>query len=134
MALNVPESMDKCLYFTNRNNEDVKLLAWVYRKECPKCKKDQMGKPVDPKTGRPKSRSLEYVCPSCGYTEEKAVHEESLTLEAIYTCPHCNKEGESTTIYKRKSYKGVQAYILECQHCKEIIPITKKLKKKKKKK
>jgi len=121
MALNVPESMDKCLYFTNRNNEDVKLLAWVYRKECPKCKKDQMGKPVDPKTGRPKSRSLEYVCPSCGYTEEKAVHEESLTLEAI-------------TIYKRKSYKGVQAYILECQHCKEIIPITKKLKKIKKKK
>ena len=136
MALTIPKSMDECLYFTNRNNEDGQLLAWVYRKECPKCKEDKMGKPVDPKTGKVKSRSKEYVCPQCGYQEEKAEHEESLTLEAKYTCPSCGKDGESTCVYKRKKYKGVDSYVIECQHCKEIIPVTKKLKaiKKKKKK
>ena len=134
MALTIPKSMDECLYFTNRNNEDGQLLAWVYRKVCPKCKKEKMGKPVDPKTGKVKSRSTEYVCPSCGYTEDKKEHEESLTLEAKYTCPKCNKEGESTCIYKRKKYKGVDSYVIECQHCKEIIPVTKKLKKIKEKK
>jgi len=126
--------MDKCLYFTNRSIGEGNLLAWVYRKECPKCKKAQMGKPVNEKTGRPKTRAKEYTCPGCGYTEEKVEHEESLTLEAKYTCPECGKEGESTTSYKRKSFKGVQSYIIECSHCGVVIPITKKLKKIKKKK
>lgn len=134
MALKIPESMEECLYFTNRNNEDGRLLAWVYKKDCPKCKKAKMGKPVDAKTGKVKIRAKEYVCPACKYTEPKPEHEESLTLEAQYTCPHCGKEGESTTVYKRKSFKGVKSYVIECQHCSEKIPITKKLKALKKKK
>ncbi|MBU0456559.1 MAG: hypothetical protein ABH824_05405 [Nanoarchaeota archaeon] len=131
MALKIPESMDECLYFTNRSLGDGHLLAWVYRKECPKCKKAKMGKPVE--KGKIKTRATEYVCPECGFTEEKIEHEESLILEAQYTCPKCGKEGESTAPYKRKAYKGVQAYIVECQHCGEIIPVTKKLKDIKKK-
>ncbi|MBT4651059.1 hypothetical protein HOC13_00900 [Candidatus Woesearchaeota archaeon] len=134
MKLIIPESMDDCLYFTNRANEDGQLLAWVYRKKCPKCGKAKMGKPVDPKTKKVKSRSTEYVCPECGHTEEKVEHEESLTLEAKYTCPECNKEGEGTTVYRRKRFKGVDAYLIECEHCGANIPITKKLKKIKKKK
>ena len=86
-----------------------------------------MGKPVE--KGKVKLRSDQYVCPSCSYTEEKVEHEESLTLEAAYTCPKCGKKGESTAPYQRKNYKGVQAYLVECQHCGEKIPLTKKLKK-----
>jgi predicted RNA-binding Zn-ribbon protein involved in translation (DUF1610 family) len=137
MALEVPESMDDCLYFTNRSvGENGQLLAWVYRKECPKCKKAKMGKPVNKKTGKVKSRAKEYVCPECGYIEEKEEHEESCQLQAQYTCPECGKEGESATPYKRKSYKGVQSFVVECSNCGAQIPITKKLKaiKKKKKK
>lgn len=122
--------MDECLYFTNRGH----ILAWVYRKLCPKCKKEKMGKPVDPKTGKVKVRSKEYSCPNCEFTEEKKEHEESLQLEATYTCPHCNKKGESTAPYKRKAYKGVQSFVVECQHCGEVMPLTKKLKDPKKKK
>lgn len=135
MALTIPESMESCLYFTNRSlDNDGHLLAWVYRKECPKCKKAKMGKPKDPKTGRPKTRAKEYVCPECGFTEEKVEHEESCTVEAKYTCPACSKEGEGSVPYKRKKYKGVLSYLIECQHCGEPIPITKKLKAIKKKK
>jgi predicted RNA-binding Zn-ribbon protein involved in translation (DUF1610 family) len=135
MALKVPESMEECLYFTNRSiGEKGNILAWVYRKECPKCKKAKMGKPVNPKTGRPKPRSLEYVCPGCGFTEEKAEHESTLTLEAQYTCPECGKDGEGSTPYVRKTFKGVKAFVIECEHCQAKIPVTKKLKEIKKKK
>lgn len=126
MSLKIPESMDECLYFTNRSIGDGQVLAWVYRKQCPKCKKAQMGKPVV--KGKVKSRATEYVCPSCGYTENKTAHEESLNLEATYTCPECGKEGESTAQYKRKTYKGVLSFVVECQHCQAKIPLTKKLK------
>lgn len=132
MSLKVPESMEECLYFTNRTiDEKGQILAWVYRKECPKCKKAQMGKPVV--KGKVKTRADYYECPECKYQEQKAEHEESLTLEAQYTCPHCGKEGEGTTAYTRKSFKGVQSYVLTCQHCGEKIPVTKKMKKIKKK-
>ena len=73
MALKIPSSMEECLYFTNRlldNNGSV--LAWVYRKICPKCRKAKMGKPVD--KGRIKMRADEYVCPACGYAEKKQEH------------------------------------------------------------
>ena len=135
MALKTPESMEECLYFTNRSiGENGNILAWVYRKECPKCKKDKMGKPINPKTGRAKPRSLEYVCPGCGYTEEKVEHEATLTLEAKYTCPECGKDGEGSTPYVRKTFKGVKAFVIECEHCQAQIPVTKKLKAIKKKK
>ncbi len=130
--MNLPKSMDECLYFTNRTiGEKGQVLAWVYRKDCPKCKKAQMGKPVE--KGKIKTRALIYVCPGCGFEEGKKVHEESLTLEAKYTCPECGKDGESSAPYKRKSYKGVQAFVVECEHCQEVIPLTKKLKDLKKK-
>ncbi len=135
MSLNVPNSMEECLYFTNRSiGENGQVMAWVYRKECPKCKGAKMGKPVDSKTGRAKTRAKEYTCPECGYTEEKVEHEESLIIEAKYTCPECDKEGESTGIYQRKTYQGVKSFLVECQHCGVKIPITKKLKDPKKKK
>ncbi|MDP3989871.1 MAG: hypothetical protein Q8Q01_01550 [archaeon] len=132
MALKVPTSMDECLYFSNRSIDDGNVLAWVYRKECPKCKKDKMGKPIE--KGKVKTRAIKYVCHSCGYEEEKKEHEESLTLEAKYTCPYCGKDGEGTTTYQRKSFKGAQAYLVDCEHCHQTIPITKKLKKLKVKK
>ena len=93
-----------------------------------------MGKPVDDSTGKVKIRSTAYVCPSCGFTEEKVPHEESLTLEAQYTCPECGKSGEATTPYKRKTYQGVPSYLIECKDCHAKIAITKKMKDPKKKK
>ena len=118
--------MDECIYFTNRSIGDGQITAWVYRKDCPKCKKAKMGKPVV--KGKVKTRAEEYECPACGYKEGKTEHEESLTLETKYTCPNCGKDGESTGQYKRKNYKGVQSYVVTCQHCQEVIPVTKKLK------
>lgn len=128
-----PESMEEIIYFTNRTLEEGKgkIKAWVYKKLCPKCQKAKMGKPVE--KGHVKIRAKEYVCPECGFTEEKEEHEESLTVETKYTCPECGKEGESTTPCKRKSFMGVKAYVVECQHCKVKIPVTKKMKKIKKK-
>lgn len=126
MALTPPKSMQECIYFTNRSSGAGSIKAWVYRKPCPKCKKATMGKPVD--KGKVKIRATEYVCPSCGFTEDKKAHEESLTLEAKFTCPSCKKEGEGTTQYKRKSFQGVPSYVVSCPHCAAKIPITKKLK------
>jgi predicted RNA-binding Zn-ribbon protein involved in translation (DUF1610 family) len=120
--MKMPDSMEECLYFTNRGY----VVAWVYRKVCPKCHKAKMGKPVE--KGKVKTRAKEYVCPNCGYTEEKEEHEASLQLEAKYTCPQCGKEGESTAPYKRKNYKGVPSYIVKCEHCNAEMPLTKKLK------
>jgi predicted RNA-binding Zn-ribbon protein involved in translation (DUF1610 family) len=127
MAFTLPTSMDNLLYFTNRADGDLKVKAWVDKKQCPKCKKALMGKPLDPKTKKIKVRSTEYSCPSCGHTEEKKAHEESLEIKAIYTCPACKKSGEGTTQYKRKTYQGVPSFVIDCQHCGNKIPLTKKL-------
>lgn len=130
IALKEPESMDEIIYFTRRTIGNGKVMAWVYKKECPKCHKSKMGKPVD--GGKVKIRAKEYVCPECGFTEEKQAHEESLQIEAKYTCPHCGKQGEGTTEYKRKSFEGVKAYVVICEHCGGKIGITKKMKEGKK--
>lgn len=128
MPLKEPQSMDELIYFTNRTLEGGKgkIKAWVYRKLCPKCGKAKMGKPIE--KGEVKTRAKEYKCPSCGFTEEKKQHEESLTLEAKYICPECGKEGESTTEYKLKNFMGVPSYVVECSNCKAKIPLTKKMK------
>jgi C4-type Zn-finger protein len=128
MALIQPKSTTELLYFSNRVDGNQRIKAWVYKKDCPSCKKAKMGKPLDPKTGKVKIRSTEYICPSCGYSEEKKKHEESCMLEASYTCGSCGKEGEGTTPYKRKTYMGVPSYIIECQHCGVKLAITKKMK------
>jgi transcription elongation factor Elf1 len=133
MTIKMPESMDECFYFTNRILEnDGSIIAWVYKPDCPKCKKAKMGKPVDPKTDKVKSRADVYVCKECGYEVEKAELDPTLKVEIQYKCPFCGNEGETTTEFKRKSYKGVQAYVFTCEKCGEKIGITKKMKKTKK--
>jgi len=127
MSVKEPNSMNEVIYFTRRSIGSGKVVAWVYKEDCSKCGKAKMGKPVV--KGKVKIRAKEYVCPSCGNSEPKEAHEESLTLEAKYTCPHCNKEGEGTCPYKLKSFKGAKSYIVECEHCNEKIPVTKKMKK-----
>lgn len=126
MPLKPPESLDECLYFTNRPIGNGHILAWVYRKECPQCHQAKMGKPL--KKGKIKTRADYYACPNCGYQEKKQEHEASLQLEARYTCPECGKDGESTASYQRKNYKGLPCYLVECQHCRAKLPLTKKLK------
>ncbi len=140
MALTLPNSMDECVYFTNRSLLDDagkpvgKIICWVPRMKCPKCKKDLMHKPVDAKTGKYKVRATEYVCPGCNFAEEKKTHEAKLSAHAQYTCVACHKQGEGTVPFARKTYQGVKAILFSCQHCKAALPVTKKLKELKKKK
>ena len=127
MPLKLPDSMDECIYFTRRNIDNGEITAWVYRKECPKCK-TRMGKPIK-KNGKVDKKASYYECPKCKYQEDNQAHEESLNLEIIYTCPHCQYKGEATTEHKRTSFHGVKAYVFECGKCNKKIGITKKLKK-----
>ena len=130
MPLRFPDSMDECLYFTRRSDDNSKIVAWVFKMQCPKCKKGLMEKPKDPKTGRPKIRATEYICNNCGYTEEKVAHQDKLVMNVQYVCPHCQNEGETTTQYKLKSFDGMKAYVIECSKCKKKIGVTKKMKEK----
>lgn len=127
VILQKPNSVKECVYFTRRTIGNGKVMAWVLRKECPKCKKAIMGKPRDEK-GSVKIRAKEYVCPECKYTEEKKTHEESLQCNMEYTCPKCGKQGETQVPFKRKKYMGVDALIVMCKDCGEKIPITRKMK------
>ena len=133
MALQEPESMDECLYFTNRTVDNGKIMAWVLRKQCPQCKQGSMGKALNEKTGKVNKKAEEYSCRNCHYTEDALTHEKSLMLSVKYTCPHCNVSGETTTDYQQKNFEGVKAYVFECNGCKKRIPITKKMKNPKKK-
>lgn len=127
--------MEKLVYFTRRKLEpNGKVFVWVNKELCPKCKKGLMAKPRNPKTGRPKIRATEYVCPECSYTIEKKEYEETLQACLIYTCPHCGKDGEAQVPFKRKTIQGVQTLRVPCQHCGGNIDVTKKMKEPKKKK
>ncbi|MFH1770789.1 MAG: hypothetical protein ABH828_04495 [archaeon] len=134
MSLTMPNSMDECVYFTRRVMDNGKIVAWVFKEDCPECGKAKMGKPLDEKTGKPKIRATEYVCPECGYSVPKQQYEDTLTCNIQYTCPVCKFEGEIQVPYKRKSFQGVKAIVFECEKCKEKIPITKKMAEPKKKK
>ncbi len=133
-----PTSMNELVYFTNRKIGDGNVVAWVYRKECPKCGKALMGKPKDEKTGKTKIRAKEYICPECGYKVDKEKYEETLTCEIKYTCPKCKHQGEIEVPFKRKKIQifdekkqkkvAVKAIIFECENCGEKIAITKKMK------
>ncbi|QQG39220.1 MAG: hypothetical protein HYS32_02085 [Candidatus Woesearchaeota archaeon] len=139
MAIKEPESMDDCVYFTNRLLLEGKghAKAWVYRKLCPKCSKSLMGKPLDAK-GKPKIRAEEYQCPSCKYTVNKEEYEDTLQAEIKYTCPYCQHNGEYIMSFKRKKVqfydeieekkKTVDALKFECEKCKKDIIIAKKMK------
>lgn len=128
MALREPKSMDELVYMTLRDMGSGTIRAWVYKGTCPSCKKGVMAKPRDAKTGRPKIRAQEYVCAECNHTEEKKAHEETLSCDVIYTCPHCGKSGETSVPYKRKKFKKVDAVVFTCNDCGEKIPIMKKMK------
>ena len=133
MALKQPASMDDCVYFTRRTvGPKGKIMAWVFREKCPKCKKGLMGKPKN-ETGGIKIRASEYVCPSCGHTVEKKAYEDTLTCNIIYTCTHCGKAGEAHVPYQRRTFEGVQAVVFDCDHCHKKLGVSKKMKEGKKK-
>ena len=127
MSLKSPGSMEECLYFTNRSIGEGYAKAWAYRKECPKCKKGRLWKPIK-KNGKIDKKSAYYECKECKYQESNEEVEKNLSLEIQYKCPHCNFEGETTAEYQRKSFEGVKSYTFQCQKCNKVIGITKKLK------
>jgi len=139
MVLQEPSSMEECVYFTNRvlpNNG--KIRAWVLREHCPKCKQGLMGKPLDPKTHRPKIRSDLYECPKCKYSAPIQEYEDTLTISILYTCPHCNNKDESRLPFKWKKGKILDTETgkertanlikFQCSKCKKELNITKKMK------
>lgn len=137
MALQKPESMDECVYFTSRDLEkDGKpkggITAWVFKQDCPKCSKAKMGKPKG-KDGKVKTRSTEYVCDACKNSVEKKEYEESLTANIDYECPECGNEGETQIPFIRKNINGVQTLRANCEKCNANLDITKKMKEPKKK-
>lgn len=132
MAIKEPESMDECLYFTNRTIGNGKIMAWVSRKECPQCHTGSMGKPIGEKTGKVMKKAEIYVCKECGYSEDMLKHEKDLAMSVKYTCPGCGFSGEAIIEYRLRSFEGVQAYVFDCATCKKRIGITKKMKKTKK--
>jgi DNA-directed RNA polymerase subunit RPC12/RpoP len=135
MTLKEPSEMEELVYYTRRKLGDCgKIICWVEKELCEKCGKGLMEKPKDPKTGRPKIRSTEYVCNHCDNNEEKVEYESKLEAKAKYTCPHCNKEGDAVGPYKRKTIAGVSTLRLQCQHCGGNLDVTKKMKEPKKKK
>ena len=132
MALKKTAGMDECIYFTNRTIGPGSAIAWVLRKECPKCKKDVLIKPST-KSGKPDKKSPIYVCKSCRYEEKNEDVENDLILNVEYRCPHCGSEGETTSEYKRNVFEGIPSYVFECQKCHKKVGLTKKLKEAKKK-
>ena len=132
MPLKKPSGVEECIYFTNRTIGSGMAMAWVFRKECPKCKNAIMGKPQK-KGGKFDKKADHYVCYSCGYKESNEQVENSLVLNVEYKCQYCGHEGEATSEYKRKTFEGVPSYVFECQKCRKKIGLTKKLKEGKKK-
>src|SRR3989344_494732 len=134
MALKKPNSMDECIYFTSRAIGDKGYaIDWVFKNDCPKCKKAQIGKPKNDKTGKVQIRAKIYICPNCKYSAEKQAYEETLTCNIEYTCPSCGKDGEIQLPFIRKKVEGVDTIKFDCQHCKGRILVTKKMKDIKKK-
>ena len=139
MSLKEPQSMDECVYFTNRElaNEGY-IKAWVFKEDCPECKKSKMGKPINPKTGKAKIRAKEYECVSCGHKEEKENYENTLTCNVKYKCPYCRNEDETQIPFLRKKVtrfneekgkrESVEGVIFNCSKCEKRIEITKKMK------
>jgi predicted RNA-binding Zn-ribbon protein involved in translation (DUF1610 family) len=138
MKVTQPESMDQLVYMTKRNVDGNSITAWVFRGNCPKCKKGVMGKPRDPKTGKVKIRAKEYVCPECEHIIEKVAYEESLSMHITYDCPHCSKSGECIVPFHRKKVRrldekknkkvSVEVVRFQCEHCGKDIDISKKMK------
>ncbi|HLD87292.1 MAG TPA: hypothetical protein VJB12_04465 [Candidatus Nanoarchaeia archaeon] len=127
MALQKPQSMDECFYFSNRVLGDGKVMAWAMRPLCTKCGKGLLGKPIK-KNGKPDKKAPGYECPLCKHPETDESLSTSMMVSVEYICPKCRHSGETTTPYKRVKFQGVAAFVFQCQKCNEKIPITKKLK------
>jgi len=133
-----PKSMTECVYFTNRIVGNGKLKAWVFREMCTQCKKGLMGKPVNPKTKKPKRTAKEYVCPECKFTVPEKEYENQLKLNVKYTCPSCNAQDEIQVPYLRKRILrfdeekkkkvAIESVRFQCSKCSGNIDVTKKLK------
>ena len=137
MSLKEPESVEECVYYTNRNfSGKGHAKVWVFRNECPKSHKSLMGKPVE--KGKIKIRATEYICPECKYTIDKDEYEPTLLINIKYTCPHCSNSSELSTQFNRKKVtcvdeatgkkKSIEAVRFQCQKCSKNIDITKKMK------
>jgi len=87
-----------------------------------------MGKPVDPKTGKVKVRSTNFVCPNCGREESKAVHEKKLVMQIRYTNQTGKEWKSATTEYKLKTWQGMKAYVFVNEFTGEKMGVTKRLK------
>ena len=137
MPMRKPESMDECVYFTQRSLENEngapngEIMVWVFREDCRKCGRSKMGKPRD-KSGKVKMRANEYVCPDCNYTVSRQDYEDSLVANAEYTCPSCGDKGEAQTPFKRKNINGVQTLRFACNKCSGNLDVTKKMKERRK--
>lgn len=129
MTYELPNDMDKLVYFSRRrNSEGGLMIMWVPKQPCTKCGKGIMEKPKDPKTGKPKIRATEVICNKCGYTLPKKEYEETLEAFADYDCPHCKKHGQAKEKYKWKTKQGVKTVRFACEHCGGNIDFTKKMK------
>ena len=131
--------MEECVYMTNRFiGEKGSVRCWVFREKCKKCGNGMMGKPVDEKTGKVKTRAKEYACGECGYIVEKEEYEDSLSANISYTCDKCGNSGELQMAFRRNKVKRfndekgkeekVDALVFECGKCKEKMYVTKKMK------
>ncbi len=130
MALKKPNSMEECLYFTNRSIGEGFATAWAYRPDCPKCKKPTIGKPIK-KNGKVDKKADHFECRVCKYQMPNEEADSLAKLEVQYKCPHCGNEGEAITEYKRKVFEGIPSFVFECGKCNKKVGITKKMKSKK---
>lgn len=129
--------MDECVYFTRRKDQNGFVKVWVFKEMCPSCGKGLMGKPRDEKTGKPRIRAKEYVCPECNYTLEADKYEDSLTACVHYECS-CGNKDDIEISFKRKSVgivdeetgkrKSAKALVFECSKCGKRFVVTKKMK------
>lgn len=131
MELKKPESMEDCLFFTNRSIGEGFATAWIYRPVCQSCNKSRMGKPLK-KDGKPYKKAEYYECPACKHQVPNEELEAQLKVEIEYQCPDCKNEGFATSEYIRKNFEGVKAFLFECEKCHKKLGITKRMKKTKK--
>lgn len=139
MALKESQSMNEYVYLTNRFlGKEGYAKCWVFKKLCSKCGKGLMGKPKNPKTGKPKIRADIYECPECKYYIDEKEYEETLEANIKYKCPYCSNESELQIPFKRKKVRRindetgkketVDALVFNCSKCLKRIEITKKMK------
>ncbi len=134
--LKEPNSIEECVYFTNRILDKGKIKAWVFKKNCPNCN-ILMGKPKDSK-GKILIRAKDYICYKCNLKETEEEYEKDLTVNIKYTCPYCNNNGELEVPFKRKKVQVLNEETgkkttsdtirFQCQKCNKDIDITKRMK------